>query len=75
MQHLGDGRGYTEEDQRADRSFLVGVSFGRGDERRKVLAELDDPICDALMAARDGYYDNLTVEHHLEMLLDRVRGK
>lgn len=34
---------------------------------------LDDALCDALMAARHGKYDGLTVEQHLEHLIERVR--
>lgn len=36
---------------------------------------LDDALCDALVAARQGHYDGRDVEFHLETLIDRVREK
>jgi hypothetical protein len=32
-----------------------------------------DPLCDALTAAREGTYDGLTVEEHLEVLIERLK--
>lgn len=34
---------------------------------------LDDAICNALMAAKFGRYDGVTVEMHLEYILEKVR--
>ncbi len=36
-------------------------------------AAMVDPLCDALVAARQGVYDGQTVEQHLEHLINRVR--
>lgn len=36
---------------------------------------LDDSLCNALVAARQGVYDGLTAEQHLEMLVGRVRER
>jgi len=36
---------------------------------------LDDALCDALMAARHGKSDGMTVETHLEHLIERVRTR
>lgn len=75
MSNLSDDGTYTSGDQRADTAFLVGVSYARADERRKVLESLNDPLCDALAAAREGLYDMLSVEDHLESLIERLYGR
>ncbi len=41
--------------------------------KRPTLEQFDDALCNALVAARQGEYDSLTVEDHLEMLIERVR--
>lgn len=35
--------------------------------------ELDERICDAIIAAAQGEYDGLTVIEHLQILLEDVR--
>ena len=76
MQYLNKEEGtYTSGDQRADTAFLVGASYARGDERRKVLTDVDVMICGDLSEARKGSFDNLTVEEYLKTLIDRIRGK
>lgn len=39
------------------------------------LEALDDALCNALSAAQEGLYDQLTVEEHLEVLIERVRNE
>jgi hypothetical protein len=38
------------------------------------MADLDDNLCDALCAARQGKYDGMTAETHLRHLIDRLRA-
>lgn len=39
----------------------------------RIVAVIDDALCDALMAAHHGKYDGLDVETHLKLLIERVR--
>lgn len=40
---------------------------------KEFLEGLDDNLCDALCAARQGKYDGMDVETHLEHLIARFR--
>lgn len=42
-------------------------------EQQTERGAIEDALCDALMAARHGRYDGMTVEMHLENLIERLR--